>query len=117
MQLISTPAAMHQNDGGAIGGGNFQHRGIKAESADVVYNLRACRKRTARNFRTIGIDGNWDVNLPAERFDDGNDPPQFLVFRNRCAARPARFSAYVQNVGALRFNFEGPRDSFRTIVI
>jgi hypothetical protein len=52
-----------------------------------------------------------------QRFDNGNNAPQFFFFRNWHATRPARFSTYVENVRALRFNLQSPGYGFLRLVI
>ncbi len=71
--------------------------------------------RGARDLGFIGVDGDRDVTIPREGFDDGQDAAELLVDRHRIGARARGFAADVEDVGAIVDHLQPVGDGARRV--
>jgi hypothetical protein len=88
----------HRRAGLRRGGRQFR---IVLESADVVDDRGARRKRQTGGARPVGVDREEGAGACRESLYDRHHPPQFFFLANRVRARPRRFSTDVEDVRAV----------------
>ncbi len=80
-------------------GAHGRHQWVKGEAGDVVDDHGSRVERSPGDFRPSRIDGDRRGHPARDALDDGQDPPQLLLLRDRSRARPGRFPADIDEVG------------------
>ena len=99
---------MHDDDAGARLGDRRRHIGIALQAPDIIDDRDARGERAARRLRLIGVDRDRDAALRDERVEQRREPRPLLVRRERRVARPRRFGADVDDVGAVGGELSAP---------
>ncbi len=84
--------------------------GIVGEGGDVVDEAGAGSGGPAHHLGMAGVDRERDARAFGQRFDHRQHAPAFLVEADGLGARPGRFPADVEHVGALGLELEGVGD-------
>ena len=88
----------------------------RGERRDIVDHRRARRDRRAHHRRLARVDGDDDA-LAGKRRDERDHPRELLVLGDRRRARPRRFAADVDDVGAVVLHRPRVRERTRRIDI
>ena len=91
--------AVHQHDRQAARAGRREAVGVVPQGGDVVDHARAGCDRGTHHGGLAGIDRDQDARS-GERLDHRQSAPDLLVDRHRVRARPRRFAADIDDVGA-----------------
>jgi hypothetical protein len=93
------PAAVHEDDSGAVPRDDAQHATISGRAADVVDDRGSRRESRGRDGRLGGVDR--DRREAADPPDHRQDAAQLLSLADWRGPRPRRFAADVDYIGAL----------------
>ncbi len=106
---------VHANVTGANLGDHFPHCVVAAVRRHVVDDAGAGGERGARNGGFHRVNRKRNFRLGRKFFDDWKNAAQFFGFIHRFRAGPRGFAADVQNLRALRDQFQRVGDGFSRI--
>lgn len=105
---------MHDDEGGARGGDDRDHRGVGEAAADVVDQDGARGEGLFGDGGAHGVDGDGDA-FGGEAAHHGDDAFEFLGLVHAGGARAGRLAADVHQVGALGDQVEAALDGRRGV--
>lgn len=80
--------------------------GLPRQTRRIVNDLGSVVESDLCHFRFIGIDADWNVELPPKLLQHGNQPAQLLRCRYPLGTGARRFSADVENIRAKLLQFK-----------
>ena len=69
LHIPGLPLHMHQHDGYSRLGGQMNHAGVKAQGADVIYQIGSCIQSGLSDISLIRVDGYGYVTVLSDSLD------------------------------------------------
>jgi len=108
---------MVQNQAGIVVDNHFRKQRIEGETAGVVDDFSSMLNRESRHFRLVRIDGDGNSEFALQALQHRNQTAKLFSGGHARASGFGGFSADIQNVRALFFQFQRASERAIEVVI